>query len=626
MRTMRLLSTALALTAALATAAPALAVPANPQQRTMRLSADSIAFYYDRFLVEADGDVRVTSGDGLTITGSTLTWDLKNNRFMIAGGVKVVSPSGEQEGAALADFLDFDRVYFVPITSEPDRWTFENGDYAHPIKGREMPGDTFAFPDLSHDIPYLYAKSAVVGEHDYVRFQSVTTTIGRMRSMPLPTYYVDYSSDPKLAQNSLSGANFDGTWQFAGDRNFISAIHLRYDQDNKAFLAFEQHLASKKAYAVFSVNPFTRASKFFNLVTDYRFGDTTELHTFSELHTVQNGFTQPEQAQHVTSARLTQAFRQFSASLTWQTVNYCLLGTGDQRDANGVVTVYQACGRGGSLVGEPLSVSHPQQWNLDLSSFDVPRRYSPVKVRFRAGLGYIHDGCTNFDPTLGHCVNSLQVLNGAVYTTIGTKYVGATAFMPSFKIGVRNNPTKTYYLNASLDAQRLWYTVPHHVDEIDGLASISRVFDDKLSSYLSYEVRQTSDRYNTAADRAVTYPTNIVYQDPNYASFAAFVGSSTMRTLSFGTNYSPTPDLHFSILARQHRDFPIPVPGLFQPPPLNVLGQYVSPYFLGEPPYDLTGEARFRILKHYYLDISRTYYFNYGTLKWSPSFVIQVSQ
>jgi len=632
MKSLRLLSTALALLQLFATAAPALAVPAAPQHRTMHLSADSIAFYYDRFLVEADGNVRVTSGDGLTITGSTLTWDLKNNRFMIAGDVKVQSPTGTQEGAALADFLDFNRVYFVPVTSEPDRWTFEDGDYATPIKGREMPGDTFAFPDLSHNLPYLYAKSAVVGERDYVRFQNVTTTLGRAKSLPLPTYYITYSADPNLAQNSLSGANWDGTWQFAGNRNSISAIHLRYDQINHGFVAFEQHLASKKAYAVFSINPLTRSSKFFNLVTDYRFGDRTELHTFTDLHTVQSGFKLPEQAQHVSSVRLTQAFDTFSSSLTYSTVNYCLLGITPVRTIPGRDPVYQACGSGSSTVGQPLSASHPQQWSLDFSSIDFPKRATaPLKARLRAGIGYLHNPCAHDDPATLRCdLGGLQLLgpqgHQTVYTSIYTKYVGGTVYAPSIKLNPNDNPRKVYYLNASLDAQRQWYSVPHHIDQIDGIASVSRVFNTALAAYASYEIRQTNDRYNSAADRALVYPPNVPYVDPNFASFSAFAGSSTFRTYSLGASFTPNPDFAFNVLARKHVDFPIPVPGLFSPPPYDVLGQFVSNYYLGQPPYDVTGEVRVRVLHHYYLDVSRTYYFNYGNLRWSPSFVIQVSQ
>jgi len=607
---------------ALAVLAPAPATAAGTP-RTMRLTADRIAFYYDRFLVEADGNVKLSTGDGLTVTGSTMTMDLKNNRFMIAGSVHVDAPTGTQDGAALADFMDFNRVYFVPISTEPDRWTFLDGDYAHPIKGREMPGDTFAFPDLTGNIPYLYARSAVIGEKTFVRFGGVTLMIGTARAAPLPAFYINYSDNTRLAQNSLNGAIYDATWQFAGNANSISALHFRYDNVNKAYASLEQHFASKNAYAVLSLNPLTRPQKQYNVITDYQPTRRLEFHSFTQFNALQHGFSSPDQEQHVTNARVTAAFPGLWASLTYQTVNYCLLGTSDRRDAAGAVTLYQGCGRNGSLVGAPLSLSHPQSLSLDFSSLDFPKHTAlPLKLRLRAGIGFIHDGCNALYPATGACAG-LQLLGGTAYPTIYDKYVGASAFAPSIKIG---NPDRPYSLNVALDAQREWYSVPHSVLTADGIASISRVYSTALAAYASYEVRQISDRYNKPSDAAQLYPVDPNYVDPNFSSFSAFRGSSTLRTLALGLSFTPNPDLALNLLARKHTDFPVAVPGLFATPPLNVLGQYVTPYYLGQPPYDVTADVRLHVLKHYYLDVARTYYFNFGTLRWSPSFVIQVTQ
>ena len=589
----------------------------------MRLAADRIAFYYDRFLVEADGNVKLSTGDGLTVTGSTMTMDLKNNRFMIAGHVHVDAPTGTQDGAALADFMDFNRVYFVPISSEPDRWTFLDGDYAHPVKGREMPGDAFAFPDLSANLPYLYARDAVIGENRYVRFQGVTLTLGSAKVLPVPTYYINYSADPKLAQNSLNGAVYDATLQVAGNANSITAIHTRYDVINHLYESIEQHFASKNAYAVLSINPLTRPLKQYNIVTDYQPTDSFELHSFTQFNAFQRGFTTPDQEQHVTSVRATEGFKSFSASLTYQTVNYCLLGTGDQRNSAGIVTVYAACGRNASLVGQPLSLSHPQTWSLDVSSLDFPKHSAlPVKFRLRGGFGLIHDDCTTFDSTTATC-GGLQLLNGAHYPTITNKYVGLSGSLSSVRFG---DPDRPFVLNIAFDGQRAWYSVPHNVTTIDGVASVSRTYGTKVAAYASYEVRQTSDHYNKASDASQLYPVDPIYVNPNFSSFSAFRGSATNRTATLGIDYTPTNDFAFNVIAHKHTDFPIAVPGLFSTPTTNVIGQQISGYYLGQPPYDVTGELRVRVLGHYYLDVARTYYFNFGALKWSPRFVIQVTQ
>ena len=48
---------------------------------------------------------------------------------------------------------------------------------------------------------------------------------------------------PELSENSLSGANFDATWNMTGNGYSISALHVRYDAYNHGYLGFEQHLA-----------------------------------------------------------------------------------------------------------------------------------------------------------------------------------------------------------------------------------------------------------------------------------------------------------------------------------------------------------------------------------------------
>ena len=66
------------------------------------LSAKHLEFYYDRFLIEADGNVRVRTSDGFTVTGDAFTMDLKLNRFMVAGHVMLHDKTGQVKEFALA--------------------------------------------------------------------------------------------------------------------------------------------------------------------------------------------------------------------------------------------------------------------------------------------------------------------------------------------------------------------------------------------------------------------------------------------------------------------------------------------------------------------------------------------
>ena len=77
----------------------------------IRLSADHIAFYYDRFLIEADGNVRIQTSDGFSARGDAFSMDLKLNRFLVAGHVTLSVRNEHVSGAAISDFLDFSRIY-----------------------------------------------------------------------------------------------------------------------------------------------------------------------------------------------------------------------------------------------------------------------------------------------------------------------------------------------------------------------------------------------------------------------------------------------------------------------------------------------------------------------------------
>ena len=176
----------LSLSAALLPLVFALVCAAGQAATLVRLHADHIAFYYDRFLVEADGHVQIQTSDGFSVSGDAFSMDLKLNRFLIAGHVTLKTASDTVNGAAVADFLDFNRLYFVPVTSEPDRWTFLNDDLAHPVKGRVMPGDVFYFPDLTGN-PSLTASSATISERTYVHFGGA---VGGSRRRPGPARHL----------------------------------------------------------------------------------------------------------------------------------------------------------------------------------------------------------------------------------------------------------------------------------------------------------------------------------------------------------------------------------------------------------------------------------------------------
>ncbi|HVA32970.1 MAG TPA: hypothetical protein VNG31_02405 [Candidatus Baltobacteraceae bacterium] len=623
------------------TASPSAAPSTEPPPAIVRLSADHIAFYYDRFLIEADGNVRVQASDGLVATGDAFSMDLKLNRYLLAGHVTLTTKSGRVSGAAISDFLDFSRIYFVPVTSKPDRWTFLNGDLAHPVKGRVMPGDVFYFPTLTQS-PSLTATSAVIGTKTYVRFIGATTYLAGA-PVPLGSFVVNFSPNQYFAQNSLSGANFDATWNFAGNTNTLSALHLRYDTVNHAYLAFEQHLVGQHEYAIFSVNPFTKPAKFFNTQLYEKLGNRFQIQSFTQIYDYQGGFWQePNAATQTTFLNATYAMPHSYLTATSNFTNYNILGIGP--------LIWQTLHPSSTPTGAG-SLAHPVQFQLSSSSFQNRIGDLPIYEQIYGGYGFNHDtvgpyqylqGCT--PATCGiplqapNPVPGLQAFGSPckvqpvggftytcpVYTTIWNAVLGFNLSATSIKFGNQDNPYKTYFLNGTLNEQEQFNSLPHRIRSTTTNLSVSRQFSRAVNSYLSYSVQNIGDYY-LHSGYAPCNPNPPSSSCPS--SLAAFRGVATLRTLSLAVNYVPHPEFNLSLLYRHHDDFPIPVPGLFALPLTNVLGQPIANSYLGQPPNDVTADVRFQVLPHMALDVSRTYYFYgnpYRAQFWAPNFIVQV--
>jgi hypothetical protein len=587
----------------------------------VRLHADHIAFYYDRFLVEADGHVRVETSDGFSVTGDAFSMDLKLNRFLVAGHVTMTTKSDTVRGAAVADFLDFNRLYVVPVTSEPDRWTFLNNDLQHPAKGRIMPGDTFYFPDVT-GTPSLTASSATISERTYVHFGGAVAQLGPV-PVPLGTYVVNFAPNQYFAQNSLSGANFDATINVAGSNNALTAVHIRYDATNFGpYLAFEQHLVGQHEYAVFSVNPFTKSQKFWNLQLYDLIGSRFQIQTFTQYYTDQVFFGPRKSAAQSTYLSATYAFPHSYLTANGNFTNYNLLGSG----------IYNAPSNSPNVGSE----SHPTQLEVTWTSFNNRVGKLPLYEQTFVGYGFNHDSVGQQYGDVRPNPAGLQEYGGYTYYTVYNSLVGYTLSTPSVKFGNLDNAYDTYYFNASVTAQRQWYTVPHHVNTTTTTASLSRQFDRPIGAYFAYQIQNTNDLYENGSygsyvpavtannEPVVNCQTNLHSPDCDY-SYGAFRGASTLRTLNFELNYLPNPDFNFSVLARKHNDFPNPFPRgqIFQTPLNNPIGQPLTYNYLGQPPYDLTPDLRFRVLPHMLLDLQRTYYFNYNNNKWGD-LIVQV--
>lgn len=607
---------------------------ADPPHTILYLKADHIAFYYDRFLLEADGHVRLRTSDGFNVTGDAFSMDLKLNRFLVAGNVTLQDRSGSISGAAISDFLDFKRIYFVPVMSEPDRWTFLDGDLVHPQKGRVMPDDAFYFPPLPAQ-PDMTGSGAIVDTKTYVRFTGAVAYVGGV-GVPLGSNVISFSSNQYFAQNSLTGATADVTWQVAGSPNALTALHLRYDPTNYLYGSIEQHFVGDHEYAIASVNPATRAVKWWNAMLYEKLGSRFQIQSFTQLYTQQAYLSLPRAAQQTTWINATYAFPHSYVTATSQLVNYNVLGPGSLEVPNAI---------GGNL-------SHPTFVQVTANSFQNRIADLPLYESIFEGYGFAHD-----------TVGSQQYLNGIypywplnkidapvqvpglqsygalcpfqlpakynvqyycpTYTTIYNTVLGFNLYTPSLKLNHPDSPYQQYYFNASLTKQRQWNSLPHYIDNTTTNLTVSRQFNRALNTYVGYQIQNIGDHYINGGYEQCTGPGTTYCPD----SFTSFRGVATLRTASFGLSNAPSPDFNWSLLVRHHEDFPVPVPGLFAFPANNVLGQPLYNWWLGQPPYDATADVRFKLIPHILADVSRTLYWYgnpYRAQYWQPSFVIQL--
>jgi hypothetical protein len=575
---------------------PGVPVPTPLPFQAFSVSGQKVAFYSTRYYLTADGNVEVRLPGGTRVTGSTFAMDVRLNRFVIAGGVKLYAGGQEHDGAAFADYLDFDRQYFVPVLSEPDRWTYTANDYAHPLLGREMPGDTFFLPDLSGARAFAYATKAVIQPRESIRFIHPSLLLGLVY-FPFPSYFLEFGPNPNYAQNSLPGAYVDGPWDALGGGHALATGHLRYDPANKLFLAYEQHQISDKSYLVGSISPLTRPLKQYNLLGFDRLSPDFQVQASFQETNFQHAFSQPLSATAFASLQMTAGLPR--SYLEWQSFSYYdSLLRQPPPGINGLL-----------YYGDPSHnwvPNHPVDAQLTWHGFQN-RIFKKLPVVFatRFSEGFSHDGIT-----------PPQDFGNVAYPTIWNKSLGLNVALPSYKL-LRDHSGLNHdlYFNASFDKQREWFSVPHHVDTTISTASLSRQFDPKLIGLVAYTITNLGDFYG--AQQNMAYSPTTVYTSPltglPVPSWSAFRGFGTQRSLVEQFVYTPTTYVAANLSFRQNRDFPEPLVGhSFQDD-------------IGLEPYQATLDLRLRINPTVTLDVSRSYYFNFGGLeRWSPTFQITV--
>lgn len=551
---------------------------------SLELSGNVIDYYSNRFTITSDGDVRVSLSDGTVLRGNTFAMDLKLNRFIVAGNVRIDGPQIHTQAAAFAGFPDLDRNYILTEGGTPDRVTFYGLDFAHPHPGREQPGDAFIFPDLTAERPYIIAHTATIIPKTNVQFNGTKLSVLGLYT-PVPGYLLNFSANPNFEQNAFSGATADIGLPYHGARDAISAFHLRYDTYRGAYLSFDQHFVHGRDYAVFSVNPLTQNQRQYNAILYKRASPNVEVRVFYQLSTLSVGLNEPHDASSYTQLQVNVGLKRYALSTVVDQYNNSLLA-----NAQDLFTIYGLRQSG-----------HPIDGTVTLQSFEDRLQTQhligfPLLLQYRAGFGLIHDGYgieTLEGPTFG----------GVAYPTQYQHFLGATLYTPSIRVA------KETTFSVKSDEQRQWFTLPHHVDTTTTTATLARtpLTVKKPSLYLAYNVTNIGDYYGDAQLAAYPAFTDVVTtQYGTYSGLAAFRGLATSRSYLAGFVYTPTQYFNLNLQLKRAYDTPAPVPGLG-----------------GQPPWQFTGDLRLRLSRQVLLDLTRSYFFNFADNRWSPQFGIQ---
>jgi len=571
---------------ALATALVASATsPASATPPTsLDVTASAVNFYYNRFIVTADGNVRVRLSDGTVVSGETFTMDLKLNRYLVAGDVHLDGPTVHETGAAFAGYPDLDRSYFLPASGTPSRATYLGIDWAHPVANREQPGDAFYFPDLTGERAYIKADGARIVPKTNVLFDMARVYTAGVY-LPAPRYVVTFGPNSHYYENAFAGGRLDVGVPFNGSAHSLTALHVRNDAFNGTYLAFDQHFVWDQDWIVFGVDPLTQEQRQYNLIGYKRWSPKFESRLFLQESAAQAGIiNRPTNAAGFAQLQLTGGFR--GSSLTYTQDNYYqyLLGL-----PHGITDLNVSTPEFDTRWKE-----HPTDASLVFTGGPTPLTHGSTRLllRPRAGIGWAHDiygegGYPNEQPGP---------------PTVSYRYLGGSLYTPAI------NLTRSLAFTASYDRQRTWYSLPHQLDNGDLRLTLGGVRERQhLRAFVAYEIKTIDDYWGSAQLAAYTPSPDIsVTPFGTFSGQAAFRGLATSRGYTSSVIYTPTPSFELNLMLSRFYDTPAPVPGLY-----------------GQPPWQFAADLRVRLSRQILLDLGRSYYFNFANERWTPQFVIQ---
>jgi hypothetical protein len=226
---------------------------------------------------------------------------------------------------------------------------------------------------------------------------------------------------------------------------------------------------------------------------------------------------------------------------------------------------------------------------------------------------------------INNTIVPFQFLNGVPYTREFEKAVGLDLATRSITlVSDKSGRHHDIYFTGVYDRQRQWYSAPHHIDSQIANVSLTKVFDPQVVLLASYTNTNTGDYYG--AQQSLAYPPNAAYY--NYYTGQSlklspgFRGLGTSRSFNQQLVFTPSEAIAMTLTMRENDDFPKPLPGDEQ-----LIGDGVSFVNYGFTPYETDLDVRFRISRVLVVDVSRSYFYNFGGYqKFSPEFNVQIEK
>ncbi|MBC5810493.1 MAG: hypothetical protein GIW95_06535 [Candidatus Eremiobacteraeota bacterium] len=280
----------------------------------MDVRGDSIGLYTfsSAPLLAIEGHAVVTIG-ARTIVADFARYDLRANRLVASGHVGVRNGTRAFQADAYALDLESGQAIVLRLAPEPTSLAVVDDNIA---AAQEQPPDlsTFRMVEVGGVKPFLRTRHASVSPNATVRLTPAYVPTGPGPELPLPSYLYTIAQT-NFSQSALPAAIFDQPYPLSGTANSLLAGHLRYDSQNGATVAVDEHLVSSNtAYAVVSIIPLRGKRVDLNAFTQLTRGVTESLTATRLYGPFQTNFASSNLQWTSPSSRTTLVATQFGSS------------------------------------------------------------------------------------------------------------------------------------------------------------------------------------------------------------------------------------------------------------------------------------------------------------------------